>query len=217
MYLISPEDKQVKKHLAREIHARQEKGQLNFQTVLVKGTSDLLTYIEASQLTPSFGGTLSYDHKAWIKLQKKLEEFYFTSDYVTSHLPKAVDEMKSLKRMRTNNGTSGGDLVLQRTETKRAQIKRDLSLDVALEEGDHLNELSLRPEYDRTFSVMSRKPLYAPMMETIKPYRDKLIQAKRQLDQAWKGETASVPVVTSSQPDDVHELRENLSRVSIIH
>ena len=43
-----------------------------FQTVLVKGTSDLLTYIEASQLTPSFGGTLSYDHKAWIKLQKVL-------------------------------------------------------------------------------------------------------------------------------------------------
>ena len=91
----------------------------------------------------------------------------------------------------------------------------DLTLDAALEEGDRLNELSLRPEYDRTFSVMSRKALYAPMMETIKPYRDKLIQAKRQLDQAWKGET--VPVVTSSQPDDVHELRENLSRVSIIH
>ena len=62
---------------------------------------------------------------------------------------------------------------------------------------------------------MSRKALYAPMMETIKPYREKLIQAKIQLDQAWKGET--VPVVTSSQPDDVHELRENLSRVSIIH
>ena len=63
---------------------------------------------------------------------------------------------------------------------------------------------------------MSRKPLFAPMMETIKPYRDKLIEAKRQLDQAWKGETAAVPVVTSSQPDDVHELRENLSRVSNI-
>ena len=31
MYLISPEDKQVKKHLAKEIHLRQEKGQLNFQ------------------------------------------------------------------------------------------------------------------------------------------------------------------------------------------
>ena len=93
----------------------------------------------------------------------------------------------------------------------------DLTLDAALEEGDHLNEMSLRPEYDRTFSVMSRKALFAPMMETIKPYRDKLIQAKRQLDQAWKGETASVPVVTSSQPDDVHELRDNLSRVSIIH
>lgn len=26
-----PEDKQVKRHLAKEIHARQEKGQLNFQ------------------------------------------------------------------------------------------------------------------------------------------------------------------------------------------
>ena len=63
---------------------------------------------------------------------------------------------------------------------------------------------------------MSRKPLYVPMMETIKPYRDKLIQAKQQLDQAWKGETAAAPVVTSSQPDDVHELRENLSRVSKI-
>ena len=41
-----------------------------FQIVLVKGTSDLLTYIEASQLTPSFGGLLSYDHKAWIRMQK---------------------------------------------------------------------------------------------------------------------------------------------------
>ena len=41
-----------------------------------------------------------------------------------NHLPKAVDEMKSLKRMRTKKEPSGGDLVLQRTETKRAQIKR---------------------------------------------------------------------------------------------
>ncbi|KAL9979494.1 hypothetical protein ACROYT_G017168 [Oculina patagonica] len=213
LYIISPEYKQVKKHLAKEIHSRQEKGQLNFQTVLVKGTSDLLTYIEASQLTPSFGGTLPYDHKAWIRLQKKLEEFYFTSDYVTSHLPKAVEQMKSLKRMQTKNDSSGSDLVLQRTETKRVQIKRDLSLDAALEEGNHLNELSLRPEHDRTFSIMSKKPVYAPMMETIKPYRDKLIQAKRQLDEAWKGEMTSQPVVTSSQPDDVHELRENLSRL----
>ena len=49
-----------------------------FQTVLVKGTSDLLTYIEASQLTPSFGGTLSYDHKAWIKLQKVLKVLYLS-------------------------------------------------------------------------------------------------------------------------------------------
>jgi len=82
MYLISPEDKQVKKHLAKEIHLRQEKGQLNFQTVLVKGTSDLLTYIEASQLTPSFGGTLSYDHKAWIKLQKVLTVLYLALCFV---------------------------------------------------------------------------------------------------------------------------------------
>lgn len=41
-----------------------------------------------------------------------------------NHLPKAVDEMKSLKRMRTKKEPSDGDLVLQRTETKRAQIKR---------------------------------------------------------------------------------------------
>lgn len=53
------------------------------------------------------------------------------------------------------------------------------------------------------------------MMETIKPYREKLIQAKRQLDEAWKGEMTSQPLVTTSQPDDVHELRENLSRVRI--
>ena len=53
-----------------------------------------------------------------------MEEFYFTSDYITSNLPKAVDEMKSLKRMRTKNESSAGDLVLQRTETIRAQIKR---------------------------------------------------------------------------------------------
>ena len=58
---------------------------------------------------------------------------------------------------------------------------------------------------------MSKKPVYGPMMETIKPYRDKLIQAKRQLDEAWKGET--VPVMTSSQTNDVLELKESLSRV----
>ena len=92
-------------------------------------------------------------------------------------------------------------------------ICSDLTLDSALEEVHHLNELSLRPQHDRTFSVMSKKPQFAPMMETIKPYRDKLIQAKRQLDEAWNGKISSQPVVTSSQYDDVHELRENLSRV----
>ncbi|PFX33495.1 Actin, nonmuscle [Stylophora pistillata] len=184
-----------------------------FQTEQVNGTANLLNFIDASQLPPSFGGTLPYDHKAWIRLQKKLEEFYFASEYVMNHLPKAVDEIKSLKRMRTKKESFGGDLVLQRTETKRAQIKRDLTLDAALEEVHRLNEMSLKPQHDRTFSVMSKKPQFAPMMETIKPYRDKLIQAKRQLDEAWNGNIASQPVVTSSQTDDVHELRENLSRL----
>lgn len=213
IYIILPEDKQVKRHLIKEIHARQEKGQLNFQTLPVQDMSNLLTYIEASQLTPSFGGSLSYDHKSWIRLQKKLEEFYFTTDYITSHLPKALNEIKSLKRMQSRKEQSGGDVVLQRVDTKKAQIKRDLSLDVAIEEGNHLRELTVRPETDRTFSVMSKKPLYAPMMETIQPYREKLMQAKRQLDDAWKGETSSQPVVTSSQTNDVLELKENLSRL----
>lgn len=43
---------------------------VSFQTVPVQGTSNLLTYIEASQLTSAFGGSLAYDHKAWIRLQK---------------------------------------------------------------------------------------------------------------------------------------------------
>jgi len=60
----------------------------------VKGTSDLLTYIEASQLTPSFGGTLSYDHKAWIKLQKVL----------TLVLPVPVSLFCPLKRKVENRG-----------------------------------------------------------------------------------------------------------------
>lgn len=79
MYIICPEDKQVKKQLNREIHSRQERGQLDFQTEQVNGTGNLLTFIDAGQLPPSFGGTLSYDHKAWIRLQKKIGRilFYF--------------------------------------------------------------------------------------------------------------------------------------------
>ena len=33
MYIICPEDKQVKKQLNREIHSRQERGQLDFQVL----------------------------------------------------------------------------------------------------------------------------------------------------------------------------------------
>ena len=40
------------------------------QVVRVESTSELLSYIESSQLTPSFGGSLPYDHTAWIRLQK---------------------------------------------------------------------------------------------------------------------------------------------------
>lgn len=43
---------------------------VSFQTVPVQGTSNLLTYIETSQLTSAFGGSLAFDHKAWIRLQK---------------------------------------------------------------------------------------------------------------------------------------------------
>lgn len=90
----------------------------------------------------------------------------------------------------------------------------DLSIDVAIEEGNHLRELTVRPGSDRTFSVMSKTPQYASMMETIQPYRDQLMQAKKQLQDALKGGTTSHPVpVTSSQANDVLELKENLSRV----
>ena len=74
--------------------------------------------------------------------------------------------------------------------------------------------MTARPETDRTFSVMSKKPLYGPMMDTIKPYREKLMQAKRQLDEAWKGESGLQPIVTNTETNDVLELKESLSRVS---
>lgn len=213
VYLILPQNKPVRKHLEREICARQTRGQFNFQVVAVKSTSELLSHIEANQLTTSFGGTLLYDHTAWIRLQKKLEEFYFTSDYITNRLPKALEEVKTLKRMQSTKDQLRGDLVLQEVETKKAQMKRDLSVDVAIEEGNHLSEMTVRPKNDRTFSVMSKKPQYGPMMETIKPYREKLMQAKRELENAWKGETAVQSVVTGNQTNDVLELKESLSRL----
>ena len=76
--------------------------------------------------------------------------------------------------------------------------------------------MTVRPKNDRTFSVMSKKPQYGPMMETIKPYLEKLMQAKRELENAWKGETAVQSVVTGNQTNDVLELKESLSRVSSI-
>lgn len=60
---------------------------------------------------------------------------------------------------------------------------------------------------------MSKKPLYGPMMETIKPYRERLLQAKRQLDDAWKGEPSLQSVAAGNQAKDVLELKESLSRV----
>ena len=60
---------------------------------------------------------------------------------------------------------------------------------------------------------MSKKPLYGPMMETIKPYRERLLQAKTQLDEAWKGEPNLQSVAAGNQTNDVLELKESLSRV----
>jgi len=213
VYLICPQTKPARKHLEKEIHLRQTRGQLDFLVVRVESTSELLSYIESNQLTPSFGGSLPYDHTAWIRLQKKLEEFYFTSDYITGRLPKALNEVKTLKRMESTQNPSGNDLVLQRVETRKAQMKRDFSLDVVIEEGNHLSEMTVRPEREKTFSVMSKKPLYGPMMETIKPYRERLLQAKRQLDEAWKGEPNLQSVAAGNQTNDVLELKESLSRL----
>lgn len=84
---------------------------------------------------------------------------------------------------------------------------------MAIEEGNHLSEMTARPEREKTFSVMSKKPLYGPMMETIKPYRERLLQAKRQLDDAWKGEPSLQSVAAGNQTNDVLELKESLSRV----
>ena len=39
----------------------------------IKGTADLLTFIEASQLTPALAGTLSHNHAACVKLQEVRE------------------------------------------------------------------------------------------------------------------------------------------------
>ena len=83
-----------------------------------------------------------------------------------------------------------------------------MSLDVALEEANHLHELATRPGKNDMFKAMSNKALYTPMVESIKLYLDQLLQAKRQLDEVWKGESGK------QQTIDVMEVRESISRVS---
>ena len=56
MYIILPEDKQVKRHLIKEIHARQEKGQLNFQVQIeIEICSNIMLYFKHSlPYTPKY-------------------------------------------------------------------------------------------------------------------------------------------------------------------
>jgi hypothetical protein len=42
---------------------------LLFQITVLKNTSDLQTYIDPTQLIRYFGGSLEYNHHAWVRLQ----------------------------------------------------------------------------------------------------------------------------------------------------
>ena len=70
---------------------------LYLQTVPVQDMSNLLTYIESSQLTPSFGGSLTYDHKSWIRLQKVLNSLVSVLLEDTKQPEKKIMNKKEVK------------------------------------------------------------------------------------------------------------------------
>ncbi|KAK3737236.1 hypothetical protein QZH41_010866, partial [Actinostola sp. cb2023] len=210
LYLILPYNKAVKKHLSKEIYQQQKSGGLKFQITVLKNTSDLQTYVDSTQLISYFGGSLEYNHDAWFRLQKRLEDFYNVVEDIQARLPSALEQMANLKRLVTSSDVDDVDLVLQKVEVKKSQIRKSLYLDEALREGDLLIEYTEKPYLDETFSCMSRYSLYGPMMATVPPYYGKLLKAKRKMDRIWNESEVGIGV---GKEMNIKQLEDNMRKI----
>ncbi|XP_031551438.1 probable guanine nucleotide exchange factor MCF2L2 [Actinia tenebrosa] len=186
LYLILPENRSTKKHLAKEIQKLQKEGACHFQITLLRNTSDLQTYIDQSQLLAYFGGTLAYNHKAWVKLQMRLEDLDKLVENILAQLPQTLEKLNSLQRQVTSSLRANEDVKVQQVETKKSLIRKDLYLDEALKEADALLEYMNNPHLDGFFSLMSRQAVFKPMMSGVPLNYTKLLKAKRKLDNATK-------------------------------
>ncbi|PVD33369.1 hypothetical protein C0Q70_04623 [Pomacea canaliculata] len=80
-----------------------------FKVVLLKTHQDLFSQIDVSELTPEFGGTLIYDHAAWVRFHQTVTPCIREAENAIRRLPAIRDRVELLQEYEVS-GQSAADI-----------------------------------------------------------------------------------------------------------
>ncbi|KAL3843136.1 hypothetical protein ACJMK2_021088 [Sinanodonta woodiana] len=100
VYIIKPKSRAKLRFLKKCMGSHKESG-FHYTVVLLKNQRSLFYYIHSSSLTWDFGGTLQYNHEAWVIFQKMVVEAVEGAADVLKTFPDARDKISLLQELDT--------------------------------------------------------------------------------------------------------------------
>uniref|UniRef100_A0A1I8JEQ4 CRAL-TRIO domain-containing protein n=1 Tax=Macrostomum lignano TaxID=282301 RepID=A0A1I8JEQ4_9PLAT len=201
-YALLPRSKELAKSLQKMLGLYQKKTLLpsrksapdpnakSFQSVLLPSSQELYQFVSKANLMPDFGGTLNYDHQAWMKLRTQFDTLLAEVADIADRAPAALDSLARLKDNQSENGGEAGEASLQESahgmQDQFQRVTASLGLEATSERVAQLLAACKEPANHPETRALAGNSLLRPYIERLERLQARLDELRQLLQDKWK-------------------------------
>ncbi|XP_071100279.1 uncharacterized protein [Haliotis cracherodii] len=212
VYCVKPKSRDRSRQLKKLLGLKPSKKFTNvsiFKVILVKTVRELITYIDPSNLTGEFGGSLHYNHQAWLYFHNTIMPSLQASDDLLLKLPAIKDRMELLQDYDLADKPSDQLLRLRQEQLQQYQaILKEIRLDDTIEQCKQALYLLENPETHGLLAQVHVTTLRSAESRLRDSYR-LLTDDQRELGELW--------AAAENRIDVTHQVQKCRERSTTIH
>ncbi|XP_067655223.1 uncharacterized protein [Haliotis asinina] len=212
VYCVKPKSKDRSRQLKKLLGLKPSKKFINvsiFKVILVKTVRELITYIDPSNLTAEFGGSLHYNHKAWLYFHNIIMPSLQASDDLLRKLPAMRDRMELLQDYDLADKPSDQLLRLRQEQLQQYQaMLKEIRLEDTIEQCKQALYLLENPESHGLLAQVHATTLRSAEIRLRDSYR-LLTDDQKELAELW--------AAAENRIDVTHKVQKCRERSSKIH
>ncbi|PAA64024.1 hypothetical protein BOX15_Mlig008646g2 [Macrostomum lignano] len=196
-YVLTPKGKELVKSLQKMLGLYQKKSFFgrkaadpaqarSFHSILLSSSQELYQFVSRDQLVSDFGGTLNYDHQAWMKLRTSFDEVLTQVNSITESVPEALSRLEMLKEFENPVDEEECQEMARWMQNRFQEVTAGLLLDAASQRASRLAEACRRPELNADLMPLAKNPQLTPHADKLERLVAKLDELRQLLRRKWR-------------------------------